>query len=361
MTTWAVLGLEAAGVNPLDVERGNNSPIDFLRDARISSATDLERTILALEGAGINSRSFEGRDLVAQLRAKRSGDGSWEGQVNITAFGVLALRSAGQNDVAKSADWLRDAQNANGGWGFAPGRGSDADSTGAALQALSVAGGSAAALADGARYLVRTQSGDGGWTLSGGVVNSQSTAWAVQGLVAAGGSGSATSKGVSYLARRQQGDGHYRYSSGSDQTPVWVTAQALTAVTRKPFPLGAVARAPRSGGGPEGSGGPGGASAGPAAGVGPRSGGAGPGSGKNGNERGEAEGNSGSSESSNSDESTAGDETADGADTPGVMAAETAASKDEGGLSDAAIAGVAGGVLALVVTGGVIYYRRSLA
>ena len=208
MTTWAVLGLEAAGANPLDVERGGDSPIDYLRDARITSATDLERTILALEGAGINSRSFEGRDLVAQLRSKRSSDGSWEGQVNITAFAILALRAASQGDVARSADWLRDAQNSNGGWGFAPGRGSDADSTGAALQALAVAGGSSSALSEGARYLARTQK-DGGWTLAGGVVNSQSTAWAVQGLVAAHGSGSAISKGVSFLSKRQAGDGHY--------------------------------------------------------------------------------------------------------------------------------------------------------
>src|SRR5688572_14321748 len=282
MTTWAVLGLEAAGVNPLDVVRGRNSPIDFLRDARITSATDLQRTILALEAAGISSRSFEGRDLVAQLRSKRSGDGSWDGQVNITAYGILALRAAGQSDVAKSADWLRDAQNPNGGWGFAPGRGSDADSTGAALQALRVAGGSSTSLAAGARYLARSQSGDGGWTLAGGVVNSQSTAWAVQGLVAAGGSGSALSDGVAYLARRQQGDGHYRYSSGSDQTPVWVTAQALTAVTRKPFPLAAVARAPKSAGGPEGADGPGGTEEGPGGSGGTRAGGEGSGRGNGG-------------------------------------------------------------------------------
>ena len=47
-----------------------------------------------------------------------------------------------------------------------------------------------------------------------------------------------------YLARRQAGDGHYRYSSSSDQTPVWVTGQALLAVNRKAFPLAAVPRSP---------------------------------------------------------------------------------------------------------------------
>jgi energy-coupling factor transport system substrate-specific component len=361
MTTWAALGLEAAGVNPLDVERGGHSAIDFLRDARISSATDLERTILALEAAGIDSRSFEGRDLTAQLRAKRSGDGSWEGQVNITAFGVLALRAAGQGDVGKSADWLRAAQSSNGGWGFAPGRGSEADSTGAAMQALASAGGSSSALGDGSRYLAQIQKGDGGWTLAGGVENSQSTAWAVQGLVAAGGSGSAISKGVSYLANRQGGDGHYAYSPASDQTPVWVTSQALTAIERRPFPLGAVARAPKSSGGPDGSHGPGGSGNGSDDGTGTRDGGGGSGRGREG-ERGEGSDEGGSTGPETGDESSDGTSVAPSATAaPGTVEAEQAADEEAEGLTGAAKIGIGGGVLAVLVAGSVVYYRRWLS
>ena len=339
------------------MERGGKTPIDFLRGTRITSATDLERTILALEGAGIDSRSFDGRDLVAQLRSKRSGDGSWEGQVNITAFGVLALRAAGQSDVGRSADWLRASQNANGGWGFAPGRGSDADSTGAALQALGVAGGSSAALADGARYLVRTQTRDGGWTLSGGAVNSQSTTWAVQGLVAARGPGSTVAKGVAYLARRQAGDGHYTYSAASDQTPVWVTAQALTAVTRKPFPLAPVPRAPRAGGGPAGSDGSGGAGAGPGSepDARDRAGRSGPGGGK-GAGPGSGEARAGATDEASKDAGAgSGDPYV-----PGIVDGEQAAD-GEGGLSDGAKAGIGAGALALITLGGGLYYRRFLA
>ncbi|HYH62788.1 MAG TPA: prenyltransferase/squalene oxidase repeat-containing protein, partial [Solirubrobacterales bacterium] len=359
MTTWAMLGLEAAGVNPLDVTEGGKSPVDYLRRSRITSATDLERTIIALEGAGLNTRSFEGRDLVAQLRSRRSGDGSWDGQVNITAFGILALRAAGQGDVARSAAWLRNAQNSNGGWGFAPGRGSEADSTGAAMQALGVAGGSASALSDGARYLAQTQKGDGGWTLAGGAVNSQSTAWAIQGLVAAHGSGSAISKGVSYLGKRQASNGSYSYSAASSQTPVWVTAQALTGVTRKAFPLAVVARAPARSGGPDGDGPGNGADGGMG---GPGSPGASASSKNGGDKEGEDRG-------SGEDERDArGDETADGAsvadvaaDGPGTVDAEQAAAGDAQGLTDAAKIGIGGGVLAVLVAGGVVYYRRALA
>jgi energy-coupling factor transport system substrate-specific component len=253
MTGWTMLGLEAAGRNPLDVRSGGRTPVDFLRSriGRLRSTGDLERTILALDAAGRNSRRFAGRDLVAELRSKRSGDGSFQGQVNLTAFGVLALRTSGASasELSRSAGWLREAQNGDGGWGFNPGAPSDPDSTGAALQALAVGGGGGA-LGSGARYLRRSQRPEGGWGLNEtGVTNTQSTAWAVQGLVAAGVSPASVRRGgrspLDYLAARQAPDGHYSYSSASDQTPIWVTAQALVAVKRKAFPLAAVARAKR--------------------------------------------------------------------------------------------------------------------
>jgi energy-coupling factor transport system substrate-specific component len=254
MTGWAMLGLEAAGRNPLDVRSAGRSPVAFLRSriGRLRSTGDLERTILALDGAGRNPRRFAGRDLVAQLRSKRSGDGSFQEQVNLTAFGVLALGAVGGSgsEMSGSAAWLRDAQNDDGGWGFNPGAPSDPDSTGAALQALAVAGGGGA-LGSGVSYLRDSQRPGGGWGLAEtGVTNTQSTAWAVQGLVAAGVSPGSVQRGgkspLEYLRARKASDGHYAYSSASDQTPIWVTAQALLAVNRKAFPLAAVPRAKRN-------------------------------------------------------------------------------------------------------------------
>jgi energy-coupling factor transport system substrate-specific component len=253
ITGWAVLGLESSGRNPLDLRRGGHSPIGYLRSqvASLRSTGDLERTILALRGAGVSPRRFGGRDLVADLRGRRSPGGSFEGQVNLTAFGILALRAAGAPGAAvrRSAAWLRQAQNGDGGWGFQPDASSEPDSTGAALQGLAAAGGGARVLRHGVAYLRRAQRANGGFALAaGGPTNSQSTAWAVQGMVAAGASpAAARSHGndpLDYLANRQAADGHYRYSSASDQTPVWVTGQALLAVNRKAFPLAAVPRAP---------------------------------------------------------------------------------------------------------------------
>jgi energy-coupling factor transport system substrate-specific component len=254
MTGWAALGLEAAGRSPLAVRTGGSTPIEYLRGGikHVRSVGDLERTILVLEGASVASRHFAGRALPGELRHRRASGGSFGGQVNLTAFGILALCASGTSSsaVARSARWLRGAQNGDGGWGFQSSAPSDADSTGAALQGLAAARGGRHAMRRGVAYLRRTQRRDGGFALGGGgSSNSQSTAWAIQGLVAAGVEpGRVREHGhspLSYLAKRQRGDGHYTYSASSDQTPVWVTGQALVAAKGTAFPLNPVARPPR--------------------------------------------------------------------------------------------------------------------
>ncbi|MGI8631911.1 MAG: hypothetical protein ACR2NA_05105, partial [Solirubrobacterales bacterium] len=246
MTGWAMLGLAAAGRNPQDVRKGGNSPVTYLRRnaKRIRLTGDLERTILALRAAGVSPRSFAGRDLVTTLRKRRSANGSWERQIGLTSFGILALRAAGidKGVLQKSASWLRQQQRDSGGWSSAPGLPAEIDVTGAALQALASAGGSGTAIDRGVAFLRRHQKRSGGWGLRpDGSANSQSTAWAAQGLIAAGLSPSSVrraggSSAMGYLAGRQASDGHYKFSS-ADRTPVWVTGQVLPAVTGRKYPI----------------------------------------------------------------------------------------------------------------------------
>ncbi len=237
---WAMLGLEAAGRNPLDVSRGGHTPVDFLREqvSKLSSSGDFARTILALEGAGVDPRSFGGRDLVAALVKRRGADGSFEGWPTSTAFAVMALRQAGVSGLQRSLDWLVSVENPDGGWGDVPGAPSSADVTGAVMQAMP----STNAAQRGLAYLRKVQRPSGGFALGGsGAVNSQSTAWAVQGMLAVGANPNSPARGgksaLDYLSRRQAGDGHYTYSDSSDQTPVWVTGQVLVAVAGQSFPL----------------------------------------------------------------------------------------------------------------------------
>lgn len=249
MTGWAMLALEAAGRNPLDVSRRGHTPVDYLRGEaeRLGSSGDLARTILALEGAGVDPRSFAGRNLIAMLLDRRRDDGSFRGWPTTTAYSAIALRAAGATGgLDRTLAWLARAQNADGGWGDLPGPPSNPDSTGAAMQAMP----ETQAARRGLAYLRRAQRPGGGFPLGGrGPVNSQSTAWAVQGMIAAGADPGSFRRGgaspLDYLAKRQADDGHYRYSSSSDQTPVWVTAQVLVAVAGKSLPLAPPPRAPK--------------------------------------------------------------------------------------------------------------------
>ena len=249
MTAWAMLGLEAAGRNPLDVSKRGHTPVDFLRGAvgDLKSPGDLARTILALEGAGVDPREFAGTNLVSRLLNKRRANGSYEDWPGSTAFAVIALRTAdATGGLEKSLSWLNEVQNDDGGWGDVPGSPSTADGTGAAMQALSP---NSKAVQRGLSYLRQAQRSGGGFPLGGnGAVNSQSTAWAIQGVLAAGGDPDSFRRGgksaPDYLAVQQASNGHYRYSKQSDQTPIWVTGQVLVAAAGDFYPVPAPAREP---------------------------------------------------------------------------------------------------------------------
>jgi energy-coupling factor transport system substrate-specific component len=251
-TAWAAIGLAAAGRDPAQVRHGGRSVLDSLR-AEVSTLKglgDAERTILAASACGASAYSFAGRDLVAEVLRARGGDNSFEHLVNLTAFAIFALRAVGHSPgfpaIREAAGWIERQQNGDGGFGFG-GRGSpsDVDDTGAALQALADAGAhNARSLGAAADFLVRSQNLDGGYPQQyGGESNAQSTAWAVQGLIAAGRNpGTVRRRGsrspIGYLESLLAPGGSIRYSRTGAQTPVWVTAQALIALSGKTFPVG---------------------------------------------------------------------------------------------------------------------------
>jgi energy-coupling factor transport system substrate-specific component len=250
-TAWAAIGLAAAGRSPLALTRDGHSVLDALRAeaASLHGAGDLERTILALRACGAAVRSLPGGDPVQRLLAFRAADGSFSHLSNLTAFAILALRAAGYGPTAAPVDgaarWLSRQQEADGGFGFGVrGGGSDVDDTAAAIQALHGAGTRyAAPLARAAAFLRRSQNPDGGFPQQrGGPSNAQSSSWAIQGLTAAGiPAGAVVRRGsrspLGYLQTLQAPDGSVRYSRTGAQTPVWVTAQALTGLAQRPLPV----------------------------------------------------------------------------------------------------------------------------
>lgn len=248
-SAWAALGLAAYGHNPADVTRGGHSALAFIssRAKSLSRTGDIERTILVGAAAGASLRHFGGRDLVNALLAHRRSNGSFDGQVNLTSFGIFSLRAAG---LHASGKWLASQADADGGFNYL-GRGgsSDIDDTGAALQALAVTGYRGHHVFNRAlAFMAHRQNSDGGFPANpGGASNAQSTAWAVQGLVAAGQSPSSLHRHgarspIAYLQTLTAPNGSVRYSRTSTQDPVWVTGQVALALARKPFPLHRVAR-----------------------------------------------------------------------------------------------------------------------
>ncbi len=239
---WAALGLAAAGVSPAMSSHGGPTLIDYLRASPGSwgDVGSVERTILAARAAGVSARHFAGHDLVAALERSIGRDGSVSDQVNLTAFAVLALRSDGVPPPAGSLGWIARQQDSDGGFNFgAAGGASDVDDTGAALEAL---GGGTRVAGRAVRFIRAEQNSDGGFpSQPGAESNAQSTAWAVQGLLAAGVDPAGLRHGghspLDYLTSLIRPDGHIAYATGSDQTPVWVTAQALMALERKTLPL----------------------------------------------------------------------------------------------------------------------------
>ena len=224
LTAWAVLGLAT-------VDRPPASAAQYLAGKPYPEAIDLALRILALRALNQDVEALADR-----LETLRRPDGRIGPLVNSTAWGVLALRSAGR-PAGASVSFLLRQQRRSGGWSWALRGPTDSNDTAAVVQALRAAGVSqqAAALRRGLAYLRRLQRPDGGFPLvAGRAADAQSTAWVIQALVAAGrepGRGA-----FRYLARLRRPDGSYRYSRRRVSTPVWVTAQVLPALARDPFP-----------------------------------------------------------------------------------------------------------------------------
>ncbi|MCC6222660.1 MAG: terpene cyclase/mutase family protein [Thermoleophilia bacterium] len=226
LTAWAVLGLRAAGRSVPDAA-------GYLAGKPYPAATDLELRILALAALG---RDVDG--LARQLEGLRRSTGAIGPTLNSTIWGVLALEAAGRVAGSRTVAYIREHQRRGGGFPWEAGGAADSNDTAAAIQALRAAGvpASAKAIRRAVAYLRRLQNDDGGFEMSAGRGSDvQSTAWAIQGLLAARQEPGRAA--FAYLERMQRPDGSFRYSSRYATTPVWVTSQALAALSRRPFPL----------------------------------------------------------------------------------------------------------------------------
>ncbi len=222
LTAWATLGLAASGADAATLDRAA---------AYLARQEPREPTELALVAMARTVSGDRPEALIVRLRAHRPGK-----LLNATIWTILALRQAGEPAPPQLVRSLRAAQRSSGGWSWHAAAAPDTNDTAAAIQALRAAGVGGRPIPRAVGFLRRHQNSDGGFELTDGRgSDAQSTAWAIQALLAAGHAPGAPA--YRYLANLRRPDGSYRYSARYATTPLWVTAQVLPALARRPFPL----------------------------------------------------------------------------------------------------------------------------
>jgi prenyltransferase beta subunit len=220
LTSWAVLGLRAAGAQSPD-------SLAYLQSQEPTLKSSNDFAIVALAEEALGSRN---EALLSHLLPKANGQIGES--LNSTFWGVLAVG----HSSSSTTRFLLAHQSKAGGFSWYLNGQPDSNDTAAALEALRVAGVHGKPIARAMTFLRSFQNRDGGFELTAGRgSDAQSTAWAIQGLVAAGVKPPRTA--FAYLARMKRADGSYRYSAKYVTTPVWVTSQVLAALAKKPFPL----------------------------------------------------------------------------------------------------------------------------
>jgi hypothetical protein len=227
LTAWAVLGLRAVGSSP----RGGTLAYLQAHDGELTNATDLELAAMAETVLGAPPKQ-----LLARIERLQRPSGAIGSNVNSTIWGILALHQAARRAPRAAVRYLLRRQDRSGGWSWYPGGQPDSNDTAAAVEALRAAGVRGKPIRRGLAYLHGLQRRDGGFELTRGRgSDAQSTAWAIQAFLAAG--RPAPRGAQRYLRRMRRSDGSFRYSTRYVTTPVWVTAQVLPALARRPFPL----------------------------------------------------------------------------------------------------------------------------
>lgn len=258
VTAWVIMALAAAGedVTGSKWASSGKNPVDFLTASAVApeSTADYARTLLALTAAG-QGTVYKGVDLAEKIASFQQENGQFaqpgrgeEGFINYHMWSILALASAGREvpNRERAREWLLARQNEDGGFGWVEGVGSDPDDTGVALQVLVLLGEdpkSSPAIRDALQYLKSCQQDDGGFSWEGNESNVATGAWVVQGLLAAGENPAGAKwhvngkNAVTHLLSLQDGDGSFKWMAGTKSSPVTMTACAIMALAKKPFPV----------------------------------------------------------------------------------------------------------------------------
>jgi hypothetical protein len=276
---WAVVGIATAGDNPTDEDwqRNNQNHLNYLEETiknlnnksdYFRSLTDYARVTMTVASAAYYDSSwraklinFGGVNLLAELKGAQEENGHFgkdsESQlVNSHIWAILALKTAGEKipNADKAKEWLIQAQNNDGGWGYTVdqkdpyfGYLSDSNDTADAIRVLIVLGETGkdekTPLKKALDFLKTCQLSDGGFFYSplwGGASDASSDARVILALKAAGEDPKAWKKDgkdpFTHLLSLQVADGFFLYQIGM---PAWdavtLTADAVAALAGVPL------------------------------------------------------------------------------------------------------------------------------
>lgn len=248
-TDWAIMAFASAGFDPNTVVKADKSIVDFaLQNAcDLTSATDIERKVLTLESANVNSQSVSGCDLHQKLTAHvDTATGQIGNDIISTIFGVLALSAQNQAIPTGSIDYIVAAQQDNGGWDS--GWGTESNITAQAIMALESADYTGEVLVKAKGYLKNIQTMSGGIKYDANDWSTESDAFSdsfsLMAIYATGEQPTTTnwlSNNLSILDNLDElsnSDGSYSFNrSYGKMTPVWTTSIVEIALNHGFLPI----------------------------------------------------------------------------------------------------------------------------
>jgi hypothetical protein len=252
-TEWTVIAVQAAGQQASQLDKGSGvSATDFLKADKptaTSTATDVERKIIAIASTGQSSTNFGGVDYDATLATyhvdKQIGDPTL---LNDDIFGVIAADATGNPSLHNAAqdalDYFLAHQSADGGFSYTtdtcPWCGSDSNDTAAAIIALHAAEhlqltnvGLVSGKADALVYLLSTQQPDGGFGYDiYSPSDGSSTAWSLMALNIIGDPVRVQALAArNWLLANQNSDGGFTFGAyGVTASDTYTTAHAVIAL-----------------------------------------------------------------------------------------------------------------------------------
>ena len=147
LTSWAVLGLRAAGAEA-------PGALGYLQAHESSFAGTTDVALAALAERALGARPD---DLLARLRSDAKPTGAIGPTLNSTYWAMLALGAASRQTVR----FVLAHQQRSGGFGWSAAGGTDSNDTAAALEALAVAHVGGAPVRRAVRYVLARQNRDG--------------------------------------------------------------------------------------------------------------------------------------------------------------------------------------------------------